>query len=1015
MESIKVFLSSTFTDEMRELREKFRQIVVNEINRYISQIKGRMFYFDFEFGIPKESGKIYSAIKCLKMVRDSNVFCGIIGNNYGSPITESELKEYIDKSSVGNINEDTEKFIHKLIVGKSVLNLEFDEALVNENIIKLFYIDRSVKTNKDTLELIKKIKESGIECKEFRDANDFKQIVLEDIKMIINQKYGFLFDIYSEKEKEYNTYYTYLAQYYIHRPEYSSIIEDYLSGYSTKPLVIYGEKGYGKSTLISECINNLNDKIVIHYHIGLEKKAIRPTELIKNLIEDYKKKTGRDTDFIIDEEDFFEDQLENDNHILDKLHSFLTKLGEDNKEYFLIVDSFELLDGNGNVSYWWLPNELPANVKFIVVSDICYSDFIEKSYLKIEVKGFDTHSFILIKKILSMYGKEDEYTSICDVIKEVISSPLMIIWMVHLVIFFDKYDTFDQSNYLKVNNINALSELFIDRLESTYSSYGKNFIGKFLSLIHVSRNGITLDDINQYFDNSCTEGIEYLYNNIYYIFIEKGGLINFAYSSFSKVIEDKYFVNSSTDIKYDNVNEFRREYIGFFKKYYKLNLQIDKFSHEIPWQLEKMGCLEQLFDVLCNVDVFYEIYSKNPMEFHSYLNKFSIDDIIRWYIEIKKEILNNNDSELSVIYTIALGSYLFFRGMYNRAEEVYYSLLKSKTFISFGVEKLLQLHDQLAVLSYLKGDLVKAENELCLIVKTYKESNDIKKYPYTTIHNYAQVLVAREKYKEALEFLNEAYEKRLNDFGKYDPVIVTLLMGIGIVLCKKSQYDEAIIKLEEALEISKKIYIEDSPQMVHIEMYLNKVYLESGRENNVHKKIEKTIKKLKRIHKDEYNPDLIMTEKYYAEALGIEGSLIESINMYESVIYKAKQIFGPEHRDTVQFRINLYCLYVDYFGVDEIIRQIEKCDIEASAGIIFKNLVHKLQKKGHNWSMEIMNHFNEKKPTIRCGFDLLNFLEELFYNIAKDVKIDDSINEIFRVHKYYTYFSCFGIIDFKRE
>ena len=86
MKKTKLFLSTTFDQSMISQRDIFR----NELRFRLEEelgLYGIYFYlYDFELGIRKNTKPENVIRTCLRAVAESNMFVGIIGNKYGTPI-----------------------------------------------------------------------------------------------------------------------------------------------------------------------------------------------------------------------------------------------------------------------------------------------------------------------------------------------------------------------------------------------------------------------------------------------------------------------------------------------------------------------------------------------------------------------------------------------------------------------------------------------------------------------------------------------------------------------------------------------------------------------------------------------------------------------------------------------------------------------------------------------------------------------------------------------------------------
>jgi len=85
---IKLFLSSTFDEKMREQRDYFRNEINVELNQIVGQVGNNLFLYDYELGISKD--EVFSNVLdiCFQKIDESDYFVGIVSDFYGTRIND---------------------------------------------------------------------------------------------------------------------------------------------------------------------------------------------------------------------------------------------------------------------------------------------------------------------------------------------------------------------------------------------------------------------------------------------------------------------------------------------------------------------------------------------------------------------------------------------------------------------------------------------------------------------------------------------------------------------------------------------------------------------------------------------------------------------------------------------------------------------------------------------------------------------------------------------------------------
>lgn len=416
------------------------------------------------------------------------------------------------------------------------------------------------------------------------------------------------------------------------------------SSSSHQPLILSGESGIGKSSILAKVINKSNvvrNKALIYRFCGISKESSTSRNLLTSIMSQLNIKLSEKEK---EEEDF---QLD----ISNKLLSIQEKI-------IIIIDGYDQLSNNEN--FKWLPLTLPSNIKIVisVVNDLKYKEasqcFYKLSHIYencYTIKDF-TNKQVVNDIILTTLNSEYSRTlqsfqlEYINKIYEKVNSPIF------LKIISQEIKNWSSNNkniVLKANKEQAINN-YLENL--ILKSYHNNFlIERFFGYIIASQ--YTLDEVLIYKilseDKDLKSKLDNEFNNN---IIEK-----IPFSIWSRFYQEITFF-----IKYDensNINFFHREFIHSIEKYYTVEI-----SNSFLTILEDMlvntldnNSIKQLLEIY--IHAFSYQYKTHKNEFSKrikfIMNEYENNDIIIKSIIIfinkhTREIGTSNLIENTIIY-----------------------------------------------------------------------------------------------------------------------------------------------------------------------------------------------------------------------------------------------------------------------------------------------------------------------------------------------------------------------------
>jgi telomerase protein component 1 len=322
---------------------------------------------------------------------------------------------------------------------------------------------------------------------------------------------------------------------------------DYIDDDSRQILAVYGDPGSGKSALLAHFYRLLTDSdyaqkyipqfqihnpklFAIPHFIGASPESSSLVRLLTRICEELKQK------FAIEDEIPFE---------ANKLHeAFWAFLAKVTAPTVILIDGLNQLDETEDAhSLYWLPRELPDNVK--IITSTLEGDTREALQKKTDLSMTVTPLTVeereeIIRLMPSVFCKTMSWENI-DILKakQETENPL------YLKVAIDELRVFGSHEKLgaKIRELPAnVVDLYVYMLDRLVQDHGSEVVERLFCLLECSRYGLTLGELAELMapvDQNNTYLVilrqirDYIHN--------RGELIDFFHRSLSKAIRKKYF------------------------------------------------------------------------------------------------------------------------------------------------------------------------------------------------------------------------------------------------------------------------------------------------------------------------------------------------------------------------------------------------------------------------------------------------------------------------------------------
>ena len=874
---IRLFISSTFQD-MKDERSYLMTQTFPLLRKLAAERNVTLTELDLRWGITEDEAKNGKVVDiCLREVENSiPFFIGIIGNRYGW----IPKKEDIWEGTIDRYSQVDEYLKEHLSVTE--MEMQFGVLQRKEKMHAYFYIKEEQAENIDYPEMLKRLKEEVIHSDYPSSYYSSKENLSEQIEHAFRDLLDELFPIEdtSELEKErigQRAYKNQLCLSYIKDDHNFKVLDDWFSDANKRQLVITGASGLGKSALLANWINEkLHDKkrdYKVIYHFTGNGGSQSSHHYVEKIIRDE----------IADQYQWAEEKVKTLS-----LEQLFNKIVADKQKPLLIVfDAInQLADEDDAKLLNWFP-DANKSVKILystLEDDKTMESLKRRVYPIYTLKPLSKEQRCqLIVKHLGNFAKRLNENQIQRIAGNTLcENTLVLRSLLDELINFGIYEKLDEridsylsqktiedfyqvylknieeglnsyEDYVQVDSTRSYSSNEVDKMledlqkpiqipeDSPWESFNINFLSQVVTLILLSKNGLTEDDIFSIIDNDNNVPEEYRIKRIDLSrilcslsshLITRNGLLSFSHTYISEAIWRNYI--------YDDDNmiwSIRQDILSYFKSD---EMQYDERAYEeVAYQLYKLTELPfkplydnewgnqaatDLFFYISHPSIFFHLLKKSPYDLRKYWGAINYPLYYVPEITLKFLLISEIDDVEDDYIKQDQDSSLFFKNLNNYDEEkeyydkIYQDILDCSSFF----KELMDDFDLSADFNTVLVALAEKTNNPNHKTKAYIESarcylnyNLNLKEAWRNINKLKETLLESEdeiskKYIiEACKLLGDIssnltdaeryYDKALlyarNEYGEESIEYAEIEEAIGLLLAKNDSYkDRTFVK-----------------------------------------------------------------------------------------------------------------------------------------------------------------------------------------------------------------------------
>jgi Tfp pilus assembly protein PilF len=963
--TIRVFISSTFQDMQDERSELIRK-TFPRLRDLAARRDVTLTEVDLRWGITKEeseSGKVMEI--CLREVKNSiPFFIGIIGNRYGWIPGQQDISEIV-KERFPKVPDYVERHL-------SATEIEMQFGVLDRTDVDMnayFFIKEEEASDVDDPERLAALKKAVRENKKYpvstyTTPEDLADQVLAAFTKLLDDLFpvGELSALEKERLGQ-RVILNNLSRVYIKTESNFAVIDKWMEDWEKHQLVITGASGLGKSALVANWVKEklkLGEKPpyrIIYHFVGYGGSIGSDWHVIKALCDEIRDRYGFRAE---------ENEPKTDEKVLYDLFNRVAVEGD--KPLLIVLDGInQILDVNYAKRLNWLP--VPSGkVKILFTTledDGTMEVFKDRQYPIFTLKPLTRDERIdmvreYLDKTYRKHLEDPQLERIVDDPQNV--NTLVLKTLLDEVANYGVYEKLDEKieEYLKPDSIGDFYQVVLQNYEA---DFGEELVRHFLSLIAVSRNGISEDEI---LDITDTKDKPLLWSQFYCSFrqhlIVKNGLVSFAHAYIREAVEARY-----VNVHEDWVKTCREEIVTALE-----NQKTSDGRHhsESIYQLLQLNDSERLYRTLLNPYYFLTLYKEEEallIESWKYLIKcgHSIHDyshleeeynnLGKLYLSISRfcdkdlalyeealyfgnrclDLMDDGDHDLLQKALLTIASIYQEQGKY---EECIETLMRAKEVTS-DIEMQIAISNNLGNAYMLNGKMDLALKFYTLSLEQDKKTNsDISSGIATSYNNIGNLYRVCGEYDQAIHYLTQSLEISRIVFGKDSLEYASSCNSLATTFLEIGEYAKAIDYFESAKDVYYRFYGEDHTDTALILNNLGYAMSENGENEKglplVEKSLEIRLRLLGNIHPDVaasmHNIGIIYRRLgYFDKAI---------LYLQESLDIKTK-LFGENHPDVSGSYNEIGLIHYDDNNYEEAIKNYKKA-IKILSDSIGANHIH---------------------------------------------------------------------------
>ena len=462
--------------------------------------------------------------QCLKEVDSSDAMVGLYGERYGWHLSDErdtgendqlqrsfEMAKksfpWVERFKDRSVTEvEMRMILDKLYKGpeKSAWFYMRDEYYIEEvpKAERALYQSEGPKSKAKLDQLKLEIAQSSYPNRNYHRPDQIEELVLADLRDLLDAKFpaGEALSAVKREEFRHMAYGRGLTRTYVPNEGNFMLLDKYVLGEETKPLLVGGLRGVGKSALLANwgrryAEHHPEDILLVH-HVGCSPTSASYSHLLWRLMTQTQDSLG------------FAESLpaaDDTEHIarffLKWVEKALDILKKAKKKVVWVLDGLDKIDDRNNAGdlVWW-PQTLPPQIRVVVSSgpSRVYDVLAKRGCSKTEVNALtEAERKSLIRLHLNRISKKlEERQEFTIAGAQQTANPRFLLTLLDDIAVFGAHEDLEKkiASDLHAQNTAELYEIVMERLERDCDKEGKGFVAAFLANVWAARRGLLIEE-----------------------------------------------------------------------------------------------------------------------------------------------------------------------------------------------------------------------------------------------------------------------------------------------------------------------------------------------------------------------------------------------------------------------------------------------------------------------------------------------------------------------------------------
>eukprot|EP01114_Cavostelium_apophysatum_P012931 TRINITY_DN3020_c0_g2_i1.p1 TRINITY_DN3020_c0_g2~~TRINITY_DN3020_c0_g2_i1.p1 ORF type:complete len:1203 (-),score=303.44 TRINITY_DN3020_c0_g2_i1:33-3641(-) len=890
--SVRVFLSSTFRDMQKERDELVKRVF--PVLKQECSSRGIFFTeVDLRWGITAEQSEKGEVLAlCLQEIDKCRpYFVNFIGNRYGYvpaaiPASLRTIYPFLPNTDA----ETNERSVTEFEIMHGALN-----DIANANRAHFYFKSDQLAAQEgpgDHPEKVAALKSrirntAGTTAKEYNTTAILADMILRDLRGDIDADFPVEEDPdpLEMEAMSHETYAEIRAKVYIGKSEYFNKLYQYLNDDTALPMLLLGESGSGKSSLLANfCLRhqadpaNDNDLVLLHF-AGTTPSSADYTTFLRRVVKTIK------TSFNVP------DEIPADSRTLVRDFPVWLANVPETKRLILVIDALNQFDNaDGAHSLTWLPTnqKLPSRVKVIVSTlknSQCYSVLMERNYQVMNVEPLEREEReTLAIEYLALFGKSLDHQQLQRLcIAPQTKNPLFLRATLEELRLHGVYEEINEKIdfYLAANDVAELYEKILSRLEK---DFGVTLVRNTMSYLWVSRRGLTESALIEILGITRMQFSPFFFA-IQESLVSRSGLYNFFHDYLRQAVEKRYVNQAMMKTNY---------HLDLASYFEKAKCAVERKAEELPYHLCITQTWSRLKTCLCDIDLFMLLSHKSKKyELKGYwllLQKQGFDVVSSYELALR-DVSQADVPKLAKVYA-RVGRFLREMIKYEGAEKI------MKVACAMNLQLYGNEHINTAKTEYLMAELYWNQSKWAEAEPHCQRSLAVREKLLGPDHldvamslmGIGEMEMRKEGHGNAKPLIERALRIRVAKFGYEHPLVARCLQDLAIIADNSGNFEKAVQLCSQAVRIREKSNGPNHPHTATSLEVLGSIYALKKEAHMAEPLIKRAIDINLQIH-GEMHPSVVSCYEWYVLVLK-ELNRIDEAEEYQKKVKRLEAVLG---------------------------------------------------------------------------------------------------------------------------